>query len=83
MGEMRNVYKIVVRKPEVERPMARLKCKWGDNIRMDHKEIECMWKLSLEGLKEIGCDYVGCIHLAQVRVQWWAVVSMVMNFEVP
>jgi hypothetical protein len=39
MGEMRNVYKILVRKPEGKRPFRRPMCRWEDNIRMDLKEI--------------------------------------------
>jgi hypothetical protein len=31
-------------------------------------------------LKGIGREGVGWIHLLQVRVQWQAVVNMVMNF---
>jgi hypothetical protein len=35
MGEMRNVYKIVVGKPEGKRPLGRSRCRWEDNIEMD------------------------------------------------
>jgi hypothetical protein len=38
-GEMRNVYKILVRKSEGKRPFGRPKHRWKDNIRMDLKEI--------------------------------------------
>jgi hypothetical protein len=34
-------------------------------------------------LREIGIDGANWIQLAQVRVQWWAVVNMVMNLRVP
>jgi hypothetical protein len=30
-------------------------------------------------LKEIGCEVVDRIHLAQERVQWWALVNTVMS----
>jgi hypothetical protein len=31
-------------------------------------------------LKEIRCEVVGWIHLAQDRNLWWALANMVMNF---
>jgi len=34
-------------------------------------------------LTEIGLDGVHCIHLAQDRDQWWALVNTVMNPLVP
>jgi hypothetical protein len=34
-------------------------------------------------LKEIGCEGVGWIHLAQYRVQWRALVDTVMDFPIP
>jgi hypothetical protein len=39
MGRMRNVYKILVGKPEGMRPLGRAKRRWGDNIRLDLREI--------------------------------------------
>jgi hypothetical protein len=57
MQEMRNAYK-----PERKRPLARPRCRWQDNIRMDLKEI--MWE---------GVDW---IHLAQDRDHWLALVSL-------
>jgi hypothetical protein len=33
--------------------------------------------------KKIGWKGVDWIHLAQDRVQWWALVNMVMNLWVP
>jgi hypothetical protein len=39
MGEMRNVYKILVRKPEGKRPLGRPGHRWEGNIRIDLKEI--------------------------------------------
>jgi hypothetical protein len=35
MGEGRDVYRVLVGKPEGKRPMVRLKSKWEDNIKMD------------------------------------------------
>jgi hypothetical protein len=34
-------------------------------------------------LKEIGSEGVDLIHLVQDRDQWWALVNMVMNLQVP
>jgi hypothetical protein len=40
MGEKRNAYRrILVGKPEENRPIGRPGCRWVDNIRMDHREI--------------------------------------------
>jgi hypothetical protein len=35
MGEERNVYKVLVGKPEGKRPLGRLRRRWEDGIRMD------------------------------------------------
>jgi hypothetical protein len=42
---------------------------WGDNIKMD--------------IKELGCEDVEWIHLAQGRFQWRAVVNTAMKLPVP
>jgi hypothetical protein len=39
MGDMRNVYNILVGKPECKRPLGRPKRIWEDNIRMDLRGI--------------------------------------------
>jgi hypothetical protein len=39
MREMRNAYKILVGKREGKRPLGRPRRKWGDNIRMDVRDI--------------------------------------------
>jgi hypothetical protein len=41
-GEMKNMYKILVRKPEGKRPSGKLKCRWGD-IRMDLGKYGEVW----------------------------------------
>jgi hypothetical protein len=69
MGEMRNVYKISVRKHEGNRPHGRPRYGWEDNIRMN--------------LSEIGWQRVDWIHLAQNKDWWQALVNMVMNLRVP
>jgi hypothetical protein len=66
MGEMRNVYKILVGKPEGKRPFGGPWCRWENNITTD--------------LREIGSEGVDWMHLAQDRGQWQAVVSTIMNF---
>jgi hypothetical protein len=68
MGEERKVYKVLVGKPEGKRPLGRLRRRWEDGIRMDHREIG------------LGC--VNWIRQAQDRDRWRAVVSAVMNFRV-
>jgi hypothetical protein len=39
MGEKRNAYRILVRKPERKRPLGRPSCRWVDNIKMDLRKI--------------------------------------------
>jgi hypothetical protein len=67
-GEMRNVYNILVGKPEGNRQLGRHRHTLEDNIKMD---------------KKIGWEGVDWIHLAQDRDQQWAVVNTVMNLRVP
>jgi hypothetical protein len=69
MGEKRNVYRLLVGKPEGKRPLGRPRCMWIDNIKMD--------------LLEIGLNIVDWIGLAQDRYRWSAFVNAVMNFWVP
>jgi hypothetical protein len=69
MGEVRNMCKIFVRKPEGKRRLGRPKCIWENNITM-----------TLRGMVWEGVDW---IHLAQDRDQWQALVNTVMNLQVP
>jgi hypothetical protein len=56
-------------RPEGKRPLGRPRHKWGDNVKMDLREIEI---------------YVGnWSQLAEDRVQWQAYVSTVINLWVP
>jgi hypothetical protein len=48
MGEKRNVYRLLVGKPEGKRPLGRPRRRWIDNIKMDILEI---------GLKVV--DWIG------------------------
>jgi hypothetical protein len=43
MREIRNMYNILVGKPEGKRTLGRHRHRWEDNIRMDRREIE--WKV--------------------------------------
>jgi hypothetical protein len=69
MGEKRNVYRLLVGKPEGKRPLGRPRRRWIDNIKID--------------LLEIGLNVVDWIGLAQDRYRWRALVKAVMNFRVP
>jgi hypothetical protein len=68
MGEMGNVYKILVGKTEGKRPLGRPSHGWEDNIKVD--------------LSEIRFDGVDWINLAEDKDQWQAVVNTVMNLQV-
>jgi hypothetical protein len=39
MGEGRNVYRVLVGRPEGKRPFERPRLRWEDGIRMDLREI--------------------------------------------
>jgi hypothetical protein len=39
MGDKRNAYTILVRKPEEKRPVGRTRRRWMDNIKVDLREI--------------------------------------------
>jgi len=41
MGEKRDVYRILVRKPEGQRPLGRPRRRWEYNIRLDLQEVGC------------------------------------------
>jgi hypothetical protein len=69
VGEMRNVYNILVGKPGGKRSLERHRRIWGDNITMDLREMV------LEGME--------WIHLAHDKDRWLAVVNTVMNIQVP
>jgi hypothetical protein len=69
MGEKRNVYRLLVGKPEGKRPLRRPRRRWIGNIKMD--------------LLEIGLSVVDWIGLAQDRYRCRALVKAVMNLRVP
>jgi hypothetical protein len=69
MREKRNVYRLLVGKPEGKGPLGRPIRRWIDNIKMD--------------LLEIGVSVVDWIGVAQDRYRWRALVNSVMNLRVP
>jgi len=41
MGEGRDVYRVLVWKPEGKKPLGRPMRRWEDSINMDHQEVGC------------------------------------------
>jgi hypothetical protein len=68
MGEERNVYRVLMGKPEGKRPLERPRRRWEYGIRVD--------------LREIGLGGVDWIRLSQDRDRWRAVVSAVISLRV-
>jgi hypothetical protein len=59
MGEGRDVYKVLVGKPEGKRPLGRPRCKWEDNINMDLQEGGCGDMVWINWLRiETGSGYL-------------------------
>jgi hypothetical protein len=69
MGEKRNAYRKLVGTPEGKTPLGRPRPRWGDNIKIN--------------LRDIGWDGMDWIDLAHDRDQWRAPVNTVMNLRVP
>jgi hypothetical protein len=69
MGEKRNVYRLLVGKPEGKKPLGRPRHRWIDNIKMEFLEI--------------GLNVVDWIGLTQDRYKWRALVNTVMNLWGP
>jgi hypothetical protein len=70
MGEGRNVYRVLVGRPEGERPLERPRHRWKDWIKMDLREI---------GWAGGGVEW---IHLAQDMDHLQALVNVVINLWV-
>jgi hypothetical protein len=68
-GEGRDVYRVLVGKPEGKRPLGRPRRRWEDTVRMD--------------LQEVGCGCEDWIGLAQDRDTWLELGSAVGNLWVP
>jgi hypothetical protein len=69
MGECRGVYRVLVGKPEGNRPLGRPWRRWEDNIKTETQDV--------------GCGGVDWIDLAQDRDRWGTLVNAVMNLRVP
>jgi hypothetical protein len=69
MGDGRDVYRVLIWRPEGKRALGRSRRRWDDNIKTD--------------LGEIGIDGANWTQLAQDRFQWWSFVNTVMNLRVP
>ena len=69
MGEGRDVYRVLVGKPEGKRSLRRSRHRWEDNIKVD--------------LQEVGCGGMDWIKLVQDRDRWRALVNAVMDLQVP
>ena len=69
MEQSRNVYILLVGKPEGKRPVGRPRHRWEDDMKMD--------------LREVGCDPGVWIDLAEDRDQCRAYVRAVINLQVP
>jgi hypothetical protein len=66
---MCGAYRVLVGKPEVKRPLGRLRHRWEDTIKMD--------------LQKVGMRGMDWIDLAQDRDRWRALVNAVINLRVP
>jgi hypothetical protein len=69
LGERRDVFRFLVRKPEGKRPHRRPSCRWEDNIKMD--------------IQEVGCGGMDWTNVALDKDRWLARVNAVMNLRVP
>jgi hypothetical protein len=58
-----------VGKPEGKRPIGRPRLRWEDNIKIYFREVEC--------------ESMDWIELAQDRDRWWALVNKIVNFPFP
>ena len=63
------MHKVLVRKPDGNRPLGRPRHRWEYNIKMD--------------LQKVGRGCADWMELAKDRDRWRALVSTVMDFRVP
>ena len=69
MGGRRNMYIVLVGKPEGKRPLGGPRWRWEDNVKID--------------LQKVGCGGMDWMELAQDRDRWQALVNAVMNLWIP
>jgi hypothetical protein len=69
MGARREVYRVLLGKPEVKRPLGK-----------PRRSRECDIKIDLQ---EVGCEVMDWIGLAQDMDRWRTLVKAVMNLRVP
>jgi hypothetical protein len=69
MGDRKNIYRLLVGKPEGKRPLRRPRHRWIKNNKAN--------------IVEIGLSVVDWIGLAHDRYSWGALVNSVMNLRVP
>jgi hypothetical protein len=67
-GEGKDVYRVLVGKPEGKRPLGRPRRRWEDSIKMD--------------LTEVGCGCMDWIELNQGTERWRALVNVTVNLRV-
>jgi hypothetical protein len=68
-GENIGVHRVLVGKPEGNKPLGRPRRRWEENIETD--------------LQEMGSNGMEWIDVAQDRDRWWALVNAAMNLRVP
>jgi hypothetical protein len=66
--ERRSLYRVLVWKPEIKKPLGKPRVRWEDNIKTSPREV--------------GWD-MDWIDLAQHRDRWRALVNAVINLRVP
>jgi hypothetical protein len=69
MGEKRDVYRVLVEKPEGKRTLGRSRRRWDHNIKMD--------------LREVLFGAMDWLELAQGRDRWRALVNALMKLRAP
>jgi len=69
MGERRDVYRVLVGKPEGKRPLGKPRLRWEGDIKMD--------------IQEMGYGGMDWIALTQDRDMWRALANAVVNLRVP
>jgi hypothetical protein len=68
MGEISGVNRVLVGKPEGKRPLGRPRLRWED--------IKIYFR-------EVGCEGMDCVDLAQDRYRWQALVNSEVILCVP